>query len=84
MYAENRFLVRLYNIEGCKNRLLSAYFVTNGEEHLKFYKYCFENDIAMIPPDDVDETSCIYIKDIQVIFGGKESYPCIDIYAEVF
>lgn len=82
MYAENRFLVRLFKIEGNKNSVLSTYFVTNGEEHLKFYKYCFENDIEMISPNDIDEY--IYIKNIQVIFGGEEAYPCIDIYAEVF
>lgn len=83
----DKWLIRL---KDCKNDyMIAAYYTINPEQQLKIFYFMKENDIPLSIPKDLDNENYKYnnkeagsIYDIEVCFGNKHTYCCIDVWLE--
>lgn len=79
-------LIRLKDIKN--DCVIRTFYTEDPLKYLKLYKYMQENDIDVDIDDDYQETDLYVdtigeIKDIVIGFGGKYTFPYIDIRVEV-
>ena len=78
--TNNKVLIRLKDISN-ENSMIEYFYTENPSEFLKMYIFCKEKDIFI---SDNNKEKLGKIKDIEVFFGGKEEFPCIDVWVEVY
>lgn len=81
MSQNDKTLIRLKNIK--EENMLAAFYTKNPSEFLKMYYFCKENDIPLSLnqfQEDVEGT----IEEIIVYFGDEETFPCIDVWIELY
>ena len=79
-------LIRLKDIKN--EHLIRSFFTEDPLKYLKLYKYMEENDIEIDIDNDCEDNDPYIdmigdITDVFVNFGGKYTFPTIDIYVEV-
>lgn len=79
-------LIRLKDIKN--DYLIRAFYTEDPLKYLKLYKYMQENDIDVDIDNDCEDNNHYNdtigkIEDIIVGFGGKYTFPYIDIWVEV-
>ena len=87
--ATSYTMIRIHDIEADDIDLICAFFTTNPKMFLDMYLFAVQNDIEMNCNEYFGEKTaekykdCIfYIKEITMNFGGKESYPTIEVFVE--
>ena len=80
----DNWLIRLRDCEN-EHNIIAAYYTTNPDAQLKVFYTCKEYDIPIsLPKFEVEKEYQSFelgsIDDIEVYFGTKTSYCCMDIW----
>lgn len=86
----DKFLIRMMTWEDDKNypTMIKAFYSKNITELLTLFLTAKEEEITIeIPNEDKGHSKFdgheAYVEDVRIIFGGKESSTCLDVYVEV-
>ena len=85
--CQEYILIRFKDVKN--DHLIRSFFTQEPWKYLQMFEYMTNHDISFDIGEDFENENDPYndmvadIEDIIVTFGGKDTFPCIDVWVEV-